>query len=180
MLNVIKKCLLLPKDKVFPALDVYRIYLTHPNSTENYNGSDAGAEYIAVLTNILGGDCPKNTNLLALRCVANLFINQSAAYVAVKRRSLILEAVSAHLMSEDKLVRQAAATIILNYSVSWILKDDEEGRIQAISALAGAISEETDLQNMLRMATALGNLAHGNAEALSLVQSIGITFPPES
>ena len=48
-------------------------------------------------------------------------------------------------MSEDKNVRQGAATLLLNYSSAWLMKDDDEGRIQAVSILAGAISEEKDL-----------------------------------
>lgn len=180
MLNVIMKCLELPKDKVFPALDVYRIYLTHPNSTANYSGSDAGSEHLAILTTILQAEAPKATTMLALRCLTNLFINQSCHYVALKRRQQILEAAAPHLMHEDKNVRQAAATLVLNYSVSWQDQDDEEGRVQAISALAGAIPEESDLQTMLRMATAIGNLAHGNEEAKQLVETFGIQFPPES
>jgi len=64
--------------------------------------------------------------------------------------------------------------LCLNYSVAWLLKDDSEGRIQVVSALAGSIPDETDLQNMLRMATALGNLAHEHEEAKALVQTFGI------
>ena len=91
-----------------------------------------------------------------------------------------MEAVSEHLTSDDKNVRQAAVTVILNYSICWLDQEDEEGRIQAISALAGAISEETDLQTLLRQATALGNLGHGNAEAKGLIETYGIQFPPDS
>ena len=91
-----------------------------------------------------------------------------------------MEAVSRHLYSEDKNTRQAAVTVFLNYSVAFLLKDDEEGRVQAISALSEAVPNETDLQTMLRLATTLGNLAHGNAEAASMVETFGIKFPEDN
>jgi len=87
MFNCIKKCMELPKDKAFAGLDLYRMYLTHPNSDTNYSGADAGAEYISHLTAILSGESPKNLNLTALRCLNNLWMQQSAHYVALKRRS---------------------------------------------------------------------------------------------
>jgi len=74
MFNCIKKCMELPKDKSFAGLDLYRMYLTHPNSDSNYSSADAGAEYISHLTAILSGDSPKNLNLTALRCLNNLFM----------------------------------------------------------------------------------------------------------
>lgn len=97
----------------------------------------------------------------------------------MRRRQKIMELVSPYLYSEDKNVRQAAVTVMMNYSVAFLLKDDEEGRVQAISALSEAIPNETDLQTMLRMATAIGNLAHGNEEAASMVKTFGIKFPAD-
>ena len=82
-----------------------------------------------------------------------------------------------HLLHADKGVRQAGITFILNFSVEFLVKDDLEGRIQAVTALATCINQETDLQNLLRASITLGNLAHESPEALSLIQSIGIVIP---
>ena len=68
----------------------------------------------------------------------------------------------------------------MNFSVEFLSKEDIEGRVQIISALATCIGQETDLQNLLRAATALGNCAHKCPEAISLIPTLGITFPAES
>jgi hypothetical protein len=106
-----------------------------------------------------------------------MFKQQSSHYAVMRRREQIMASVSPYLYSEDKNVRQAAVTVLLNYSVAFLLKEDEEGRVQAISALSEAIPNETDLQTMLRMATALGNFAHENKDARSMVETFGIKFP---
>ena len=59
-----------------------------------------------------------------------------------------------------------------SYSVDFLNKDDEEGRIQAISAISPAFNKETDLQTALRMATTIENLGHGNEEASSMIKML--------
>ena len=49
-------------------------------------------------------------------------------------------------------------------------KNDQEGRIQCISALSEVFSLEADGANYLRLATALGNLGYGDEMALELIQ----------
>ena len=36
-------------DKLFPVMDLYRVYLLHPTSYEAFAGSDAGVTYIQAL-----------------------------------------------------------------------------------------------------------------------------------
>lgn len=173
-----KKLMSFPKAKVFPCLDLYRCFLAHPCSVENFNASDAGSYYLSVLLSTLTDkDAPKASALLSLRCVCNLFKNASSQFVARKRRQQILDACSPFLYNEDKNVRQAAITVVLNYSVEFHLKEDEEGRIQAISAISSCFEKEVELQNMLRLATALGNLCHNSDETTNLALSMGIVFP---
>jgi len=50
-----------------------------------------------------------------------------------------------HLSHSDKNVRQAGVTLLLNYSIEFLTKDDVEGRIQIVSAIATMLSTETDL-----------------------------------
>ena len=50
-----------------------------------------------------------------------------------------------HMSHADKLVRQAAVTLLLNYSIHFLTKEDQEGRIQVISAIATMLGSETDL-----------------------------------
>ena len=49
-----------------------------------------------------------------------------------------------------------------------------------ISALATCLNQETDLQNLFRASITLGNCAHNNVEAKSLITTIGMQWPDES
>jgi hypothetical protein len=102
----------------------------HPNSTEAYNQSDNGSEYFAILGAILeNSDLPKANHMLALRCYNNMFKQQSSHFAIMRRRERIMASVAPYLYSEDKNVRQSAVTVLMNYSVAFLLKEDEEGRV---------------------------------------------------
>ena len=53
--------------------------------------------------------------------------------------------------------------MLMNYSVEFLIKDDTEGRVQIMTALAPCLPQETDLQNLLRISITLGNLQHESA-----------------
>jgi hypothetical protein len=52
-----------------------------------------------------------------------------------------------------------------------------EGRIQIISGMCPAFEQEQDLQNLFRMATALGNLCYKSDDAFELLSAMDVTFP---
>lgn len=85
-----------------------------------------------------------------------------------------------HLAHSDKNLRQAGITLLLNFTIEFLTKEDVEGRIQVISAIATMLSQETDLQNLLRASICLGNCAHKCAEAATLIESIGLEWPAEN
>ncbi len=77
----------------------------------------------------------------------------------------MLDCVCHHIYSDNKNIKTAAITLILNYSVLLVDKPDPEANIQIISALSGgAIKKETDAQCLLRILTALGNIQYKNEE----------------
>ena len=159
-------------------MDLFRVYLLHPTSYEPFAASDAGAPYIqAMLRFIAEPQNPKALIMLAIRGLSNLFKNQSSQHVALLNRQRLVDGVSPHLSHGDKNVRQAAITLVLNYSVLFVTKDDDEGRVQAISALSTCAADESDLQNCLRIAFALGNLWHENQNAKDLIKTLGIQMP---
>ena len=49
-----------------------------------------------------------------------------------------------------------------------------------ISAIATCLNQETDLQNLFRASITLGNCAHNNVEAKSLITTIGLDWPDEN
>lgn len=71
-----KNLLEFPITKVFPSIDLYRIYLLHPDSTVEFTKSDMGASQIATLCSFLGNkQAPVAVQMLTLRAMCNLFKN---------------------------------------------------------------------------------------------------------
>lgn len=98
--EILKRLLEFPADKLFPCLDLYRIFLLHPYSSEGFSGSDGGSYYLAILLAQLQGDpqsVPKANVMLAVRCLCNLFKNQSSQHTMIKNRQRIIDAVAGHL-----------------------------------------------------------------------------------
>ena len=56
----------------------------------------------------------------------------------------MLDNISQYVFSDNKNIRNAAITVMLNYSIFFLDKNDAEGRLQIISALAEGFSKESD------------------------------------
>lgn len=128
-LALLVKLLEQPVDRVFPCLDLYRIFLLHPDMTTHFKKFEDGASrvytMIGVLENKSAGDPAK---MLALRCLVNMFKDQSAIFALRDKRQKVIEAISTHLMNPKATVRESAVTVILNYSIQFLMKDDAEGK----------------------------------------------------
>jgi len=68
------KLLTLPIEKVFPCLDLYRIFLTHPDMVVHFKNFERGWTHLSamiwVISDKAAGDPAK---MLALRCMCNMF-----------------------------------------------------------------------------------------------------------
>lgn len=73
--ELIKKLLTkFPSAKAFPALDIYRMFLMHPHSSENYKVYEFAIEYIGIIIGHLRDESAQQaTQLVALRSLVNLF-----------------------------------------------------------------------------------------------------------
>jgi phospholipase A-2-activating protein len=47
--EMLKKILKFPSDKVFPVLDIYRMFLLHPHSSEHYKVFENAIEFLNIL-----------------------------------------------------------------------------------------------------------------------------------
>lgn len=115
---LLSKLIQLPSAKVFPCLDLYRIFLLHPDSSCHYKKFELGSNHVfmllAPLTDPSAGDPAK---MLAMRCLCNLFREQTSIYVLRERREKVVWAVSSHLSNPKSTVREAAITVLLNFSI---------------------------------------------------------------
>ena len=74
------------------------------------------------------------------------------------------------MYSDNKNIRQAVITLLLNYSILFLDKADPEGKVQLVSAVSGgAVQREGDAQNFLRLITMLGNLCYQDQETKEAV-----------
>ncbi|TNV85584.1 hypothetical protein FGO68_gene1924 [Halteria grandinella] len=171
--ELVKKLLKFPHEQAFPCLDLYRMFLMHPHSSENYKLFEFALEYLGILIgHLVNGPAP--TQLLALRCLVNLFNNNASQYVMLQKRQYVLDHVSQFASHKDnKNIRQAAATILLNYSILFLDKPDPEGKIQLVSAVSsGIVASETDAQNYMRIVAMLGNVCYQDDETKELVMAM--------
>lgn len=173
--QLLTKLIQWPADKVFPCLDLYRIFLTHPDATLHSKKFELGANHLyslcSPLTEKAAGDPAK---MLALRCIANLFREQTSVYVLREKRQKVVEAVSPHLTNAKSTVREGAITVLLNYSISFLQKADHEGGVQILSALGALAGKESDNQCLKRLEAAVNNLTFKNYEAKKLAQAMGL------
>jgi hypothetical protein len=168
--ELVKKMLKFPHDQVFPCLDIYRMFLMHPHSSENYKLFEFALEYLGLLINHLVNG-PAATQLLALRCIVNLFNNNASQYVLLQKRQYVLDNVSQFVCHPDnKNIRQAAATIMLNFSILFLDKPDADGKIQLVSAVSsGNIARETEAHTSMRIIAMLANISHQDEDTKELV-----------
>jgi len=85
--QILDKLIQLPVEKVFPCLDLYRIFLLHPDATCHSKKFEDGANHMYALCHPLmdknAGDPAK---MLALRCLCNLFREQTSIFVLREKR----------------------------------------------------------------------------------------------
>lgn len=134
--EMLKKILRFPSDKAFPVLDIYRMFLMHPHSSEHYKVFENAIEYLNIIIGHVKSQT-QATQLVGLRCLVNLFNNSASLFCLQQKRQYILDNVSEFVYSDNKNVRQAAITLLLNYSILLLDKPDPEGKIQIVSAFSG-------------------------------------------
>lgn len=106
-----------PKDKIFPVIDLWRLFLVHPTSADLFKGSDRGAHYVTQVLALMASDLSGPLGLCAARFLANLFIFQTNRYAAFDKRELLLRGMEPALASTNKHTKVAAASVLLNIAV---------------------------------------------------------------
>ena len=119
--ELVRKLLKFPADKAFPSLDIYRMFLMHPQSSENYKVFELGIEYLSALISYLRDDRGSQpTQLMVLRCLANLFNNSAPMFILKSKRQLVLDNIAHFISSDNKNIRNALITVFLNYSILFL------------------------------------------------------------
>lgn len=108
-----------PAEKLFPAVDLFRILILYNSASEKLQAHAAAFERLLVLTS--EQSCPRPVRLTALK----LFANMSAEPVFTKLESLlehkIVDSVVAAAQDDNKNVSSALISLVLKYAPAPIL-----------------------------------------------------------
>lgn len=104
-----------------------------------------------------------------------MFNHPSSTFVLIKKYEKIIDAVTDYITHENKNIRNAAISILLNYSIAFLArKDDNQGRVQIIACLVDAFNNEEDAQNFMRIIASVGNLLFEDEEVTNLAKDFGL------
>lgn len=110
-----------PTAQVFPCLDMYRIFMLHPDATLHFKKFEDGANNIGSILGYMNDSSAGDpVKMLSLRCICNMFNVQSAQFVLRERRQKVIDGVSAHLKHPKATIRESAITILLNFSILFL------------------------------------------------------------
>lgn len=156
-----------PQDRLFPVIDLWRLFLVHPQSADYFKGSDRGTPFITQVVNLLTSDASGPLGLCASRYLANLFIYQTNKYAVFDKRDFVLKAVEQVLgVSTNKHTKLACTSLLLNTAIvlhessqppkAWDSSCGSTVARIALAFIAQATPDDGDAQQ--RAALALGTL----------------------
>jgi phospholipase A-2-activating protein len=169
-----------PGDKLFPVMDLWRLFVCHPQSCDYFKGSDRGSPFIMKVTELLATDVNGPLGLCCARYLANLFMYQTNRHACFDKRDAVLRTIQPALSSSNKHTKVAATTILLNHAIvlheiSFPPKPwDQECGVRVagmtLDFLDGAAAEDGDAKQ--RALFALGTLLVRDKENGGVVQEM--------
>jgi phospholipase A-2-activating protein len=159
--DLVKKIMLWPREKIFPVLDLFRLFVLHPGSIELFRGSDYGANYTSVILGTLANSTELPSIVTAFKVLSNIFKNAVGQFCMKLRRQTVLECSARHITHQHKLVRTSLAGVLLNYSVLFCTDNDPEGRVAILDTVTTMLGSETEQEIIFRLFVTLGNLLIG-------------------
>jgi len=155
-----------PKEKLFPVVDLWRLYLVHPTSSDLFKGSDRGTSHIIQVVGLLASDLNGPLGLCSARYLANLFIYQTNKYAAFDKKDMILKGLEPALSSTNKHTKVACTSLLLNFALvlhessqppkAWDVATAERVASLALDFLGKATAEDEDAKH--RAVLAIGSL----------------------
>ena len=176
-LELIKKILQWPKASIFPCLDLYRIVLLNHSAQEIFKTSDHGGEHIAHIAGLVSLSQENPILITGLKVLCNMFYGNSSQYSIETRREFVLNAALTHVENPNKNVRLGLISLLFNFSVKLVNKEEFSGKIQILSALNEILQNETDPDNLFRAFATIGNVvsgAGGRKEIIETANDLGI------
>jgi hypothetical protein len=152
-----------PAAGIFPAIDIARLMLCHPNGAERL------AKLPTLLQALLGrageADAPEPVKLLVTRYAANLFMSKPGRALAKDHAMELTGLVKGVCTSANKNVRNGAATLLLNMAATTAAV----GGAETVSAAA----QTTCLELAVAMVSNASAVGEGDETTYRLLVAIG-------
>ena len=165
-----------PPEKTFPSLDLLRAAIINPGSHSVLLEKSCLDKIFSSCIQHLDKDSPANCQMLALRCLVNLFSAKTGRDLLSLYRESVLTRVMEKLFpitDDNKNIQTAAATLMLNFAVSCGKKADEETQVQSMSVLAiNFLTFITDMEARFRVLVALGSLVASGPDAVEFAKTL--------
>ena len=184
-----------PKDYVFPCIDVARLAILNPPACQMIL-SKHSEEFVDILLQNLALSEKVNSQMLALRSLANLFDNEKGKQrtsfrnwwfitltilslffpgleLMIKLQSTVIPQLSALFPVESKPTQIAMATVLLNYTIVFTsVKSNVEAQVTCLNLcllfLQGMTDSEARFRNLVSLGTLLSAEQRNRKEAKNL------------
>jgi len=165
-----------PDAQVFPALDLLRASLLNPASQAILLEKSSLDLIFSSCLKHVDKTSPPPCQMLALRALCNLFSCQQGEDLLRTYRESVISRVFEQLfpiVSDNKNIQIAAATLLLNYSVSVTKKFDDDTQVQLLSALSiNFLTFINDWEARFRTVVAIGTLLTTSPEAVDYAKNL--------
>eukprot|EP01087_Luapelamoeba_hula_P007469 TRINITY_DN1834_c0_g1_i2.p1 TRINITY_DN1834_c0_g1~~TRINITY_DN1834_c0_g1_i2.p1 ORF type:complete len:365 (-),score=58.14 TRINITY_DN1834_c0_g1_i2:92-1186(-) len=176
-IKVITKIVHWPEAQRFPALDVLRMALLHPDTAHYFKDAKQSGSFDLVsvlINNISSHGAPANT-LVALRCLVNMFAHQAMRTMIDSSAAQVFEAAASTVSLNNKHIISALITLLVNYATLFTTQNNEEAKIQAMSILLEILEKASlEPEQAYRVLVALGTLCFADEAAQGVANNLDI------
>lgn len=163
-----------PVDQVWPVLDVLRLALLSERMQSVWLVGDRSETLVSHLITLVRPPSPPNTQLMALRCFANLAAFEPGRAILTKMYDQVVTVTVEISPYKNKNLEIAAATVLLNYSVIFGANDNFDKKCQVLSGAGTVAMCSKDPEAQFRSLVALGTLLYNCGQCRSLAGSLDL------
>jgi len=167
-----------PDAQTFPALDILRSALLNISCQPLLIEKSSLDEIFSACLRHVEKTSPVNSQMLALRCLANLFHSEAGQTIMRLYRDSVISRIMEKLfpiVDNNKNIETGAATVMMNYAVSLQEKFDDETQVQVMSVLGiNFLSFISDWEARFRVLVTLGTIMASGPEALDYAKTLEI------
>lgn len=165
-----------PDSNVFPALDILRCAVINPGTRDILFRAPYLDEIFSVCLKFVDKSKPVPCQLLALRILSNMFSVKEGEKLMRQYRNSVVTRVFEQLfpiVDDNKNIQIAAATLLLNFSVSILKNFDDEDQVQVLSVLCiNFLTFIQDWEARFRTLVAIGTILNNSDQGLEYAKTM--------